>query len=323
MREVLRYVDPFGDHPPFSFTNLQIVTPDEKGVEVVFNQPTTVEVEFSGHRPKELFLTIENPEDAANAVDAHVVRGASAIKLYMRLPVESISAGCKAADRHGVPVTAHLELVRADAAIEAGVDGIEHVTSFGTALADPRRAQVFEEVVGTDSNARREWRPRLWSNIDLDDNPRLQPLLDQIVDQGVFISPTLAIFEARAGDEGATPVTASAFANMLRFIQLCHKHGARMVVGSHTSAPYADKGKAYLREAELMVEAGMTPLEVITAATKTNSEFFGAHDRLGTIESGKLADLIVIDGFPDKDIRDLDNVTHVMLGGNWTKGGGQ
>ncbi len=70
MREVMRYIDPFGDHPPFSFTTLEIITPDESGVAVVYNQPTTVEVEFSGHRPKELFLTIENAEDpAAGAIE--------------------------------------------------------------------------------------------------------------------------------------------------------------------------------------------------------------------------------------------------------------
>jgi len=263
---------------------------------------------------------IGTAKQATEAVDAHVARGASGIKIYMRLPAEHIAAACAAADRHGVPVTAHLELVRADAAIEAGVDGIEHITSFGTALADPKQAEVFEQVVGSDSNARHEWRPRLWSGIELENNPRLRPLLDQIVKQGTFVSPTLAIFEARVGEKEATPVTASAFANMLAFVGHCHRHGAKIVVGSHTSAPFADRGKAYLREVELMVEAGMTPLEVITAATKVNSEFFGAQDRLGTVAAGKTADLILIDGVPDKNIKDLDKVTHVMLGGNWVKG---
>ncbi|QDT07072.1 imidazolonepropionase [Rubripirellula lacrimiformis] len=262
-------------------------------------------------------VVIESAQHAAAAVDAHVARGASAIKIYMRLPVEHIAAACEAADRHGIPVTAHLELIRADAAINAGVDGIEHVTSFGTALADPKQAGIFEEVVGNDSNARREWRPRLWSNIELENNPRLKPLLDQLLHQGTFVSPTLAIFESRTGQKNATSVTALAFANMLRFTELCHQHGVKIVVGSHTAAPFAEQGKAYLREVELLVEAGMSPLEVITAATKTNSEFFGVQDRLGTIQPGKLADLILVDGFPDKTVQDLDNVSRVMLGGNW------
>ncbi|NNE94187.1 MAG: hypothetical protein HKN23_21270, partial [Verrucomicrobiales bacterium] len=70
-REFLRYVDPFGDHPPFSFTTLEIVTPNEEGSDIVYNKPATVEVEFSGHRPKELFLTVENADDPK--VEPHVL----------------------------------------------------------------------------------------------------------------------------------------------------------------------------------------------------------------------------------------------------------
>lgn len=60
-REVLRFCDPFGDHPPFSMTHLAIVTPATDGMEVVYKKPVTIEVEFAGHRPDELFLTLENP----------------------------------------------------------------------------------------------------------------------------------------------------------------------------------------------------------------------------------------------------------------------
>ncbi|MGY8696175.1 MAG: amidohydrolase family protein [Verrucomicrobiia bacterium] len=66
---------------------------------------------------------------------------------------------------------------------------------------------------------------------------------------------------------------------------------------------------------ELLVDAGMTPLEVITAATKNGAEFFGIEDRLGTIEAGKMADLILIEGEPDKDIGNMRNVRSVILNG--------
>jgi imidazolonepropionase-like amidohydrolase len=61
----------------------------------------------------------------------------------------------------------------------------------------------------------------------------------------------------------------------------------------------------------------MAPLEVITAATKTGAEFFGVADRIGTIQPGKLADLVLIDGDPSARIKDIDNVSRVMLNGNW------
>lgn len=89
------------------------------------------------------------------------------------------------------------------------------------------------------------------------------------------------------------------------------------MVGSHTSAPFAGKGKAYQRELELLVAAGLTPLEAITAGTLHNAEFFDIDDRLGIIEPGKTADLILIEGDSAVDIAAMANVRHVMLNGVW------
>ena len=262
-------------------------------------------------------VVIEDAEHARRAVHEHVDRGASAIKIYFRLPLEHIEAACDAAAERGVIVTAHLELVDADDAIRAGVRGIEHVTSFGTALAEPGDAEEFKTAVYEDSNARREMRHRLWAKIPLD-SPRVQPLLETIVDNNVFVSPTLAIFESRPGKKEATEAQTVGFANMLRFVGMCHEAGARIVVGSHTSAPFAERGGAYQRELELLVEAGMTPLEAITAGTLHNAQFLGIADRLGTIEPGKTADLLVVQGDPSRNIAAMRDVKHVMLNGSLT-----
>jgi hypothetical protein len=92
-------------------------------------------------------------------------RGASAIKIYYRLPLNLIRAACEQADRLGIPVTAHLELVRADEAIRAGLDGIEHVTSLGTSLATEEDAREFEAGVRADNHYREDGRYRLWSRL--------------------------------------------------------------------------------------------------------------------------------------------------------------
>ncbi|QDV45128.1 hypothetical protein Enr13x_50020 [Stieleria neptunia] len=260
---------------------------------------------------------ITTTEESRQAVFDHVDRGASAIKVYFRLPLEHIRAACNAADERHVPVTAHLELVDADDAINAGVIGIEHITSFGTTIATQDQVEQFKSLVTADSAARGEWRYRLWAQVQIDGNPRVDELIDLIVERGVYVSPTLAVFERRAGKEDATPVEAAGFKNMLSFFRRCHQAGANVVVGSHTWAPLAGPGKAYLRELELLVEAGMTPLEVLTSATKTGAEFFGVADRLGTIEAGKLADLIVVEGDPSKTVGELDRVSQVMLNGRW------
>lgn len=262
-------------------------------------------------------VVIRDAEHARQTVHRHVDRGASAIKVYFRLPLESIRAACQAASERGVLVTAHLELVDADEAIAAGVRGIEHVTSFGTALAEPEQAESFREAIFADSAARRQLRHRLWAKLDLDSSPRVSPLLDLIVQRKVYVSPTLAIFESRPGQREASEVEVRGFANMLRFVALCHQAGAKVVVGSHTRAPFAEPGEAYQRELELLVQTGMSPLQAITAGTLHNAEFLGIADRLGTLQPGKTADLILTRGDPSRDIRAMDNIAHVMLNGKW------
>lgn len=261
-------------------------------------------------------VIIESKRAARQAVEEHLAQGATAIKIYFRLPLSYFRPVCETASRHGVPVTAHLELVDADKAIRAGIRGVEHVTSFGTALADPQRARKFKETVSAHPAARRELRYRLWANVDLD-SEKAQRLVRLIVENDVFVSPTLALFERRVGDDGVTPVEAEGFANMLKFIGMCHRAGAVVVPGSHTHAPHAQRGWAYQRELELLVEAGLSPQQAISAGTLRNAEFFGAEDRLGSIEPGKLADLVLVEGDPTEDIRAMYDVAHVMLNGSW------
>jgi imidazolonepropionase-like amidohydrolase len=266
--------------------------------------------------PRDAF-TVTNAAATRAAVNRFVDEGASHIKAYYRLPLDLIQIACAVAHERGVPVTAHLELVDADQAIRAGVDGIEHVTSFGTALAEPEDAEQFRAAVTRDNDARRRGRYELWSKLDLDKSSRVRPLLELVVAQRISVSPTLAVFERRAGDRGTTDVEARAFANMLKFVGLCHRAGATIVVGSHSDVPKAERGWAYQREMELLVECGLTPAEAISAATRNSAEFFRVSSRLGTIEPGKLADLVLIAGDPLKDIQAMRRVRRVMLNGRW------
>lgn len=70
-----------------------------------------------------------------------------------------------------------------------------------------------------------------------------------------------------------------------------------------------------VRELEMMVDYGMTPLDVLRSATSVNAEAFGIADRVGSIRPGLLADLLVVDGNPTEDISTLRRVELVLLGG--------
>jgi imidazolonepropionase-like amidohydrolase len=215
-------------------------------------------------------------------------------------------------------VTAPPSTIDAADAIRAGVDGIEHITSFGTALLPLREAEKYRQAVLADNNARREGRYKVWSELDLNAS-RAQALLELIAQRGTFVSPTLAVFEKQAGDKDATETHLRAFSQMLKFVGMVKRAGGRIVVGSHSSVPHAERGWAYQRELELLVAGGLSPMEALVAGTMENARFFRVADRLGSIETGKLADLILIDGDPLKDLGAMRRVKRVMLNGKWVE----
>jgi len=83
--------------------------------------------------------------------------------------------------------------------------------------------------------------------------------------------------------------------------------------------PHAKRGWAYQRELELLVESGLSPLEAITAGTLENARYFHIADRLGSVEKGKLADLILVEGDPSTNISDMRRIKRVMLNGIWQR----
>lgn len=263
-------------------------------------------------------IIVRDAEETRLAVNRFIDQGASVIKVYFRLPLALIRIATETAHERGVPVTSHLEIVDAADAIRAGVDGIEHITSFGTALLPPRVAEKYRQAVLADNNARREGRYKVWSEIDLASS-RVAPLLELIVSRKVFISPTLAVFERRQGDQNTNEMHTRGFSQMLKFVGMAKRKGAHVVVGSHSSVPHAERGWAFQREMELLVESGLTPMEAILAATSENARFFRIADRLGTVAKGKLADLVLVEGDPIKDIGAMRRVKMVMLNGQWVK----
>ena len=222
------------------------------------------------------------------------------------------------AHARGVPVTAHLETVDPAVAIAAGIDGIEHITSLGPGLLPPRDAERYRQSVVANTDARRDGRYQVFSRLDLA-TERARRLVALVVRRGVFLAPTLAVFESRTGDQGADPVHARGFQQMLALTGMARRAGAKIVVGSHSSVPHAERGWAYQREMELLVEAGLTPMEAITAGTLENARFFWVANRLGSLEVGKAADVVLVEGRPDHDIGAMRRIARVMLAGQWVE----
>jgi len=91
--------------------------------------------------------------------------------------------------------------------------------------------------------------------------------------------------------------------------------GGPVAAGTDELTPGVVPGFSLHRELELMVQAGLTPMQAIQAATKAGADFLGRSNEVGTIETGKLADLIIVDGQPHVRISDIRNVSTIIKDG--------
>jgi imidazolonepropionase-like amidohydrolase len=242
---------------------------------------------------------VDGPEEMRKAVREEIKYGSDWIKLLVtgafmsagdhpedvHFSEAEVRMAVEEAARHGIPVMAHAHATAGiKLAIRAGVRSIEH----GTFLDDEA--------------------------------------IRMLVDTGTWLVPTLNI-----GDYYIEHGSATGYQD--KMVELSKKYrdrhyewvgkairaGVRIAVGSDFGAypPPAENAG----EIEALHRAGMTPMQALQAATRAGAELLGWQDRIGTIEPGKLADLIAVPGDPLADLSALRRVSFVMLGGKVVQGG--
>jgi imidazolonepropionase-like amidohydrolase len=200
-----------------------------------------------------------------------------------QLTVEEIAAAVDEAHKKGKVVASHAANVESVlASLRAGVDTIEH-------------GLIMNEVC-----------------------------IDGLVENGRYYVPTLEIYE-RIVRYGTTVFARHQVEKSAQVVgphreafQMALKAGVKIAAGTDSGMQTWPLGDIAL-ELERMVEFGMTPLSAIEAATHNAADALGMLDQIGTLEVGKLADLIVVDGNPLEDIGALRNVWLVMKGGTIQK----
>lgn len=219
--------------------------------------------------------------------------------------VQTLSAIVEDAHRAGLKVFTHTVTLRgAKIAAQAGVDSLAH--GVGDALVDDELIQLMKQhhtgYVSTLATFEpQELRPA--------PSPRLMALL----------SPGDRAYATRLAQRSATGPGSALNMRRWHFLQqnIARLLAAGIPIGVGTDAGIGGDyhGWSTLREIELLVSSGMTPLQAVTAGTGVSAALVGQSADRGTIMPGKIADLLLVQGEPDQNIKDIENTKAVFLGG--------
>jgi len=263
-------------------------------------------------------IQADTKEAAIREVDRYKQNGFAQIKIYSSVKPAIVKAICDEAHKQGLTVTGHIPFgMTLQAGVDSGMDMVNH-------------AQYVYSIMKRNKDR----------SIDFND-PTSIKAIQFIKDHHVVIDPTVGVFEMSfrnvkdditimepafytlplplqallkntgqdsTGAKRLKPV----YESMLMIVKKLHDAGVTIVAGTDQGFP----GFSVPRELELYVQAGLTPADAIQTATITPAKVMNFDKTTGSIEEGKQADLIIVDGDPLKNIRDIRNVTTVIKAGH-------
>lgn len=272
----------------------------------------------------------QTPAEAAAFVNYWADQGFTSFKAYMGVDKPTLKAAINAAHKRKLKITGHLCTVTYGEAAELGIDSLEHGFEVSTDFVTDKK----ENVCPANASAN-----RALAELDLKGD-RVKQLLQRLVDKRVVIDSTLAVFEGIASEEALAAMSSDTRESYLRLSagnkpatnpfagdgplaktvkmeKMFYDQGGLLTVGTDpTGIGGTLAGYGSWRSIELLVEAGgFTPLEAIKIATLNGALALGFDKRIGTIEVGKSADLLIIDGDPSRNIKDIKKVQYVFRQG--------
>jgi cytosine/adenosine deaminase-related metal-dependent hydrolase len=280
-------------------------------------------------------FVVSDLEGAKRAVDWYAAHGYIQIKVYNSFPRQHLRDTVAYAHSRGLRVSGHVPaFLRAEEVVEAGFDEVNHINQVMLNFlvddkTDTRTLQRFylpaERTAGLDF-----------------DGPRVQGFIKLLKDRGTVIDPTLTTFDFLRQRDGQPSQAFAAimpnmpasfqrsrmsggmeipndrvqalydksYARMIEFVGRLHRAGVPIVAGTDEI-----EGFTLHRELELYTMAGMPAGEVLRIATWNGAKYSRTLADRGSIEVGKLADLVLVDGDPVKDITALKRIALVVTQG--------
>jgi len=284
--------------------------------------------------------TLTGAEDARRMVNFWADQGATSFKAYMNISRDELRATVEEAHKRGLKVTGHLCSIGYREAAEIGIDNLEHgLFADSEFVPDKKPYQCPGAAVGVSLR-----------QLDLN-SETAKETIRTLVAKKVAITSTLPVFEAAGAPLSQTGVGAASallnprmlnvmstdarvryltararvsstsdylafFRKAMDFERAFVAAGGLLIAGlDPTGNGGIVAGFGDLREVELLVEAGFTPVEAIKIASFNGAKFLGEDARIGSIAAGKQADLMVVKGNPAANILEIEKVEIVFKDG--------
>jgi enamidase len=277
---------------------------------------------------------LKDAADAARTVDFWAGAGATSFKAYNYITRAELRSAIQAAHRHGMKLTGHLCSVTYDEASAMGIDNLEHSFAVATDFVKEKKPDECPPQSATFAALGR-----------LDpDGPEVGALMRKLIDRHVALTSTLTVFETftpgrpkapegalalltpplreayertwAAVAQGKTSVWAAFLPKLMRMERRFVAMGGTLLAGTDpTGYGGVVPGWSGRRQVQLLVEAGFPFSEALKIATLNGARYLGRDRDVGSIQPGKRADLILIDGDPVRDPAALDRMPFVFKAG--------
>ena len=256
-------------------------------------------------------VMLDDPAAAATLVQSLKAQGVDLLKVYFLLDPDVLCAVVREAHAAGLRVTGHIGVHTSwERAIDCGIDGLNHIRLWADFLPKSEQPQGENESLDGQKNLV----PRMqtdWRKID-PDSAKASAMIEKMAKSGLGFDPTLSVqlipdqFRKELGLDQFTTAKDS-YSRMSRFVARAQQGGVRLLAGT-------DDGSIF-DELEAYALAGIPNAEILTAATGNGAAWLKRQDDFGTVSPGRRADLLVVDGDPLKEIKDLRKIDLVIKDG--------
>jgi len=251
---------------------------------------------------------VQTDQDVRQEVRTQAAAGVDYIKLYVGLTPKLVQAAINEAHLNGIKVIGHLYLTSWTIAASLGIDFLAHGVPVSPFLLSEADQQKFLEA-GDDP-----FNHFLWLDLVDLNGPKIDEMIMALENNNIPVDPTLDIYEAIIKEE---PQNQHLWPKVLQLTKMLYDNGVVLLSGSDIPNFELVPGASLHHELEILIEAGIPPLEVIKIATSNGAMALGVEEDVGTIEPGKQADMIILSDNPIDNISNTKKVEAVINNGQF------